>query len=244
MRVLDLSALPGTCVEQYRDGEGWLKVLRELAGCHVQCVFPRVVAGALVGIASSRMFLAPSKMSDVVEGVFAVAPLTPYTDGSLPGPHPALGPQLQPVPEVFDEVGRYTGELVEASVDGNDLADLTTDGMVKVAGGRVVYVKQVRSPSRIGGLLMMINCGHGERETLEPVKETMVSSLHTYLRVVRAVQTGQELLWDYNAITDKKNEAMKCMCGCGGWLVAYVPPRKRKAEPEQAQRRSLRLNNM
>lgn len=197
MRVLDLSALPGTCVEQLRKGEGWLKQLRDAAGCHVQCVFPRVARGKVVGIASSRMLMAPSLLGKQAgKGMFAVMPLTRYTNGYVPssGPHPAL--ELTPVPEVGDEMGMYAGELVKASKDGDDLGDLRSDGEVKGEGGHSMPVSQIVSPRWQGSLLVMVNGAHGLRVNLEPAQDMIGSRVCTYLRVVRRVYTGNELYWD------------------------------------------------
>lgn len=158
-----------------------------------------------------HLYIAPSTIQGAGRGVFAAQLIT-----------------------VGTEVIWYTGQRVQPGTDTKHLAVLTISN-------RTAY-----DPSEVGGAAVLINGAHGQLVNLELQVKLLHGKTHgvsciafctcvlivcivkgcvccmcvQVLVATNDINIGDELFWDYQAVCDVEDEQIKCMCGCGGYLVA------------------------
>jgi hypothetical protein len=167
-------------------------------------VINREVVKGLSVLTRFHGYISKSLMANAGWALFSTCHLEEGKDiGVFDGKNPLLG-GLHIVP--------YIGELLSMVPDNDD--DLACH-ILKDDNGDIINVVD---PTRLGGVAILSNNKHFG-EPVEPVDypDRMV------LVIKRSVNPHEEICWNYNAVTDNKDEAqIMCSCGCHGPLMRFV----------------------
>lgn len=158
-----------------------------------------------------HLIISPSDVGGF--GAFTASGLVPVAQpragrDATPAAQQEAPPRVHPT-EDHAAVGRYTGLLRDGPLlndeDGR-LAALT------LHNGRTI------DPNAFGGVLVRINAAHGSAANLCLEK---ADSPATLMLAATPASIGQELRWDYRAVTDDPNDPLNAACNCGGKQCRY-----------------------
>lgn len=78
-------------------------------------------------------------------------------------------------------------------------------------------------PQKYGGVLVRANSAHGDAANAMCISDSDLFITHLPMLVAtKDAPVGQEVLWDYNAVTNKADDILlKEVCMCGGKDVTY-----------------------
>jgi hypothetical protein len=124
--------------------------------------------------------------------------------------------------------------LSQAELD-EDLLRANFYGAVDTGGRRLKTFDFYRQPAKYGSVMCLLNCAHSHKANSKFVHMPSRDfdgqpTIEGWMKIQIAVRGGTELMWDYDAITCVKSEAIPCCCGAfspGGecWVVKYVNSR-------------------
>jgi hypothetical protein len=105
-------------------------------------------------------------------------------------------------------IGRYTGLLQDEATDEEDerLAALTLQDGTRI------------DPNSHGGMLVRLNSAHGTAANVCPVED---DNTMTLMKAAIKAAAGEELRWDYVAVTDDPNDPLNAPCKCRGKRCFY-----------------------
>ena len=228
--VFDLSDFfmpPGSEAADY---EAWTARFRALPGIHVVIVTNAdTLQGGTRGTSPLRELALPENTRYVrFHALIDTTPLDPEGRGlkaAISTAHVQEIPAVPGHPVLTDRiVCAYTGLLHSAPLKNDrDLATMAIgSGAVLGGGPDIAYI----NPLRVGGVAYLMNHAHPPNANCASFPWN--DSIYLARLAERDVYAGDELCYDYMAITDKKKDAaIPCRC-CGEPLMRYEPPPPKK----------------
>ena len=229
--IFDLSDFympPGAEAASY---ETWAALYRSWTGIHVVIVTDAVALRGGTRTASPLRGLALPDTAEHVRfhALIDQTPLDPEGKGLravLSSAHvqEVSSHQKKPGhPVVTDRVVcAYTGLLRSAPLrNDRDLATMAIGSGAALEANSNLYI----DPLRVGGVAYLMNHAHAPNANCESLPWN--DKVYVLRLDAAEVRAGEELCYDYMAVTDKKKDAaILCRC-CGEPLMKYEPARRR-----------------